>query len=111
MREGLLSDATKTNAKDPIAEQFLRDYLTGANGNVLDRVADLDVEGYLPEYTLKGIELVAGRSYSLVMEWNKYNSGALATLEWIDPFGDRTMIRPGQLQLPLKANRPKPSTG
>jgi hypothetical protein len=67
--------------------------------------------GSYPEYTSKGIELIAGRSYSLVMEWNKYNSGTLATLEWIDPFGDRTMIRPGQLQLPLKANRPKPSTG
>jgi len=67
--------------------------------------------GAYPEYTSKGIELVAGRNYSLVMEWNKYNSGALATLEWIDPFGDRTMIRPGQLQLPLRANRPKPSTG
>ena len=67
--------------------------------------------GAYPEYTSKGIELVAGRSYSLVMEWNKYNSGALATLEWIDPFGDRTMIRPGQLQLPLRANRPKPASG
>jgi hypothetical protein len=67
--------------------------------------------GAYPEYTSKGIELVAGRSYSLAMEWNKYNSGALATLEWIDPFGDRTMIRPGQLQLPLRANRPKPSSG
>ena len=67
--------------------------------------------GAYPEYTSKGVELVAGRSYSLVMEWNKYNSGALATLEWIDPFGDRTMIRPGQLQLPLRANRPKPSSG
>jgi len=66
--------------------------------------------GSYPEYTSKGIELVAGRSYSLVMEWNKYNSGTLATLEWIDPFGDRTMIRPGQLQLPLRANRPKPSS-
>jgi len=67
--------------------------------------------GAYPEYTSKGVELVAGRSYSLVMEWNKYNSGALATLEWIDPFGERTMIQPGQLQLPLRVNRPKPSSG
>jgi hypothetical protein len=68
-------------------------------------------DGGIPEYTSKGIELVAGRTYSLVMEWNKYNSGALATLEWIDPFGDRTIIPPGHLQLPLRANRPKPSSG
>jgi len=68
-------------------------------------------DGGIPEYTSKGIELVAGRSYSLVMEWNKYNSGALATLEWIDPFGERTIIPPGHLQLPLRANRPKPNSG
>lgn len=68
-------------------------------------------DGSIPEYTTKGIELVAGRSYSLVMEWNKYNSGALAKLEWIDPFGDRMVIPSGHLQLPLRANRPKPSTG
>jgi hypothetical protein len=67
--------------------------------------------GTYPEYTSKGIELVAGRSYSIVMEWNKYNSGALAKLEWIDPFGDRTVIPSGHLQLPLRANRPKPGTG
>jgi len=68
-------------------------------------------DGSIPEYTSKGVELVAGGSYSLVMEWNKYNAGALATLEWIDPFGDRTMIEPGHLQLPLRANRPKPGSG
>jgi len=68
-------------------------------------------DGGIPEYTTKGIELVAGRSYSLVMEWNKYNSGALAKLEWIDTFGDRTVIPSGHLQLPLRANRPKPGTG
>jgi len=68
-------------------------------------------DGGIPEYTTKGVELVAGRSYSLVMEWNKFNAGALAVLEWIDPFGDRTIIAPGHLQLPLRANRPKPATG
>jgi len=68
-------------------------------------------DGGIPEYTTKGIELVAGRSYSLVMEWNKYNPGALARLEWIDTFGDRTVIPSGHLQLPLRANRPKPGTG
>ena len=68
-------------------------------------------DGGIPEYTTKGIELVAGRSYSLVMEWNKYNPGALAKLEWIDTFGDRTVIPSGHLQLPLRANRPKPGTG
>ena len=68
-------------------------------------------DGTIPEYTTKGIQLVAGNVYSLVMEWNKFNAGSLARLEWIDPFGDRTVIPAGALQLPLRANRPNPAHG
>ncbi|HUU17720.1 MAG TPA: asparagine synthase (glutamine-hydrolyzing) [Sedimentisphaerales bacterium] len=52
IRDQLLSSTVKTNADDPIAEQFLRAYLIGGNGTVLDRAASLDIEGYLPEYQL-----------------------------------------------------------
>jgi len=52
IRDQLISSTVKTNADDPVAEQFLRAYLIGGNGNVLDRAASLDVEGYLPEYQL-----------------------------------------------------------
>ncbi|MBW2595342.1 MAG: asparagine synthase (glutamine-hydrolyzing), partial [Deltaproteobacteria bacterium] len=52
VRDQLISTAVKTNADDPVAEQFLRDHLIGGDGNVLDRAASLDVEGYLPEYQL-----------------------------------------------------------
>jgi hypothetical protein len=68
-------------------------------------------DGGIPEYTTTGIELEAGRVYSLVMEWNKYNPTGLARLEWIDPFGDRTVIPAGHLQLPLRANQPAPGAG
>jgi hypothetical protein len=68
-------------------------------------------DGSIPEYTTKGIQLVAGNVYSLVMEWNKYNANSLARLEWIDPFGERTLIGPGYLQLPLRANMPMPAPG
>jgi hypothetical protein len=68
-------------------------------------------DGGIPEYTTTGLELEAGRVYSLVMEWNKYNPTGLARLEWIDPFGDRMVIPAGHLQLPLRANQPTPGTG
>ncbi len=70
-------------------------------------------DGSIPEYNTTGIQLTAGNVYSLVMEWNKYNTaqGKQARLEWIDPFGERVTIGPGYLQLPLKANRPRPTLG
>ncbi|MBN2133478.1 MAG: hypothetical protein JW741_28520 [Sedimentisphaerales bacterium] len=68
-------------------------------------------DGAIPEYTTKRVSLEAGRVYSLVMEWNKYNPTGLARLEWIDPFGDRSVIPPGHLQLPLRANQPTPGAG
>ena len=68
-------------------------------------------DGTIPEYNTKAIQLVAGHVYSLVMEWNKYNPNASARLEWIDPFGERTVIGPGYLQLPVRANRSEPTSG
>jgi hypothetical protein len=69
--------------------------------------------GAYPEYTSRGIQLTAGNVYSLVMEWNEYNAatGKEARLEWVDPFGARTIVGPGYLQLPMKANRPRPTQG
>jgi hypothetical protein len=70
-------------------------------------------DGVYPEYSATGIQLTAGNVYSLVMEWNKYNAAQAkqARLEWVDPFGERVTIGPGYLQLPLKANRPRPTLG
>jgi hypothetical protein len=68
-------------------------------------------DGSIPEYSTKAIQLVAGNTYALVMEWNKYNPGASARLEWIDPFGERSIVGPGYLQLPLRANKPRPTMG
>lgn len=68
-------------------------------------------DGAIPEYTTKGVQLVEGQVYSLVMEWNKYNANSLARLEWIDPFGDRAVIATGFLQLPLRASMPQPGAG
>jgi hypothetical protein len=69
--------------------------------------------GAYPEYSAPGVPLTAGNVYSLIMEWNEYNAATAkeARLEWVDPFGARTIVGPGYLQLPLKANRPRPMQG
>jgi asparagine synthase (glutamine-hydrolysing) len=53
IRMGLLSKAVTDTATDPSGESVLRGYLCSQDGrDVLDRAADLDVGGYLPEYQL-----------------------------------------------------------
>lgn len=53
LREDLLSARTKQAVEDPDGEALLRAYLTSTGGiSLLDRVASLDVDGYLPEYQL-----------------------------------------------------------
>jgi asparagine synthase (glutamine-hydrolysing) len=53
IRHELLSQEITDNAADPAGEQFLRNYLTGSNsGSLLDNIAALDINGYLPEYQL-----------------------------------------------------------
>jgi asparagine synthase (glutamine-hydrolysing) len=53
IRAELISDTIKANAADSQGEYVLRKYLCNSeNRELLDRVADLDVEGYLPEYQL-----------------------------------------------------------
>ncbi|GJM24577.1 MAG: asparagine synthetase B [Phycisphaerae bacterium] len=52
-RDGLVADAIKALADDPAGDAFLRDILS-ANDNrrFMQRVTDVDVNGYLPEYQL-----------------------------------------------------------
>jgi len=53
VREDLLSEQLRADAEDPVGERFLRESLTSTNGReLLDRAADLDVHGYLPEFQL-----------------------------------------------------------
>jgi asparagine synthase (glutamine-hydrolysing) len=49
----LLSQNTISEATDPTGEEFLRNYLTGSTSDcLLDNIARLDINGYLPEYQL-----------------------------------------------------------
>ncbi|MCC6630822.1 MAG: asparagine synthase (glutamine-hydrolyzing) [Gammaproteobacteria bacterium] len=54
VRSGLISDATRTGAADPMGEQFLRQRLLhdDRTDDVFSRVTALDLEGYLAEYQL-----------------------------------------------------------
>jgi asparagine synthase (glutamine-hydrolysing) len=53
IRMALLSETITANAEDPWGESVLREYLCGSEDRgLLDRAADLDIGGYLPEYQL-----------------------------------------------------------
>ncbi len=53
VRTALLSGTVAAAAEDPSGELVLRKYLCGAGDrSLLDRAADLDIGGYLPEYQL-----------------------------------------------------------
>jgi asparagine synthase (glutamine-hydrolysing) len=52
-RDGLATQDIERAAADPAGDRFLRDHLTESDQcSLMDRVAALDVEGYLPEYQL-----------------------------------------------------------
>ncbi len=53
VRDGLIADAVKNEAYDPAGDAFLRDILCADDGRrFMQRVTDVDVNGYLPEYQL-----------------------------------------------------------
>ncbi len=57
------------------------------------------------------IDLVAGRSYSIVLEYFENTSGAVARLGWESPHTTKQIIPTYLLWPPLKARNPKPSNG
>jgi hypothetical protein len=54
------------------------------------------------------VDLVAGQSYLVVMEYYENGSGATARLSWESPSIPRETIPAGVLQLPLRASAPYP---
>ena len=53
LRNGLLSSRVMDDSADPSGDVFLRDYLAASGrGSLLDRVTDMEIGGYLPEYQL-----------------------------------------------------------
>ena len=57
------------------------------------------------------IDLVAGNTYGLVMEYYENGGGAVAELRWSSPSTPKDFIPQAALSLPLKANQPNPSNG
>ncbi len=55
------------------------------------------------------IDLVAGSSYSLVMEFYESGGGAVAELRWSSPHTPKDLIPQAALSLPVKAGQAKPS--
>lgn len=53
IRMSMLSEKIMNQVSDPLGEAVLREYLCGCQDrDMLDRAADLDIGGYLPEYQL-----------------------------------------------------------
>ena len=57
------------------------------------------------------IDLIAGNTYSLVMEYYENTGGALAELRWSSPRTPKQMIPQAALALPVKASSPTPRSG
>jgi hypothetical protein len=55
------------------------------------------------------IDLVAGTTYSLVMEYYENGGGAVAQLRWSSPHTPKQLIPQAALSLPVKASSPNPS--
>ncbi|MCL5279076.1 MAG: PA14 domain-containing protein, partial [Planctomycetes bacterium] len=57
------------------------------------------------------VNLVAGQTYRIVMEYYENTGGAVAQLSWESPTIARQIIPAGPLQLPYRAATPYPSNG
>ena len=57
------------------------------------------------------IDLIAGNTYSLVMEYYENDGGASAELRWSSPRTPKQLIPQAALALPVKASSPTPRSG
>ena len=57
------------------------------------------------------IDLIAGVTYNIVMEYYEAGSGAVAELRWSSPHTPKQFIPQAALSLPVKANQATPSSG
>ncbi|OHB82414.1 MAG: hypothetical protein A2Z38_01155 [Planctomycetes bacterium RBG_19FT_COMBO_48_8] len=57
------------------------------------------------------IDLIAGNTYSLVMEYYENGGGAVAELRWSSPRTPKQLIPQAALALPVKASSPTPRSG
>ena len=57
------------------------------------------------------IDLIAGTTYSLVMEYYEDSSGAVAELRWSSPRTPKQLIPQAAFSLPVKASSPTPRSG
>ncbi len=55
VRSDIIASEIASQADDPAGDLFLRQHLAG-EGSLLDRVAAIDIEGYLPEYQLAYVD-------------------------------------------------------
>ena len=57
------------------------------------------------------IDLVAGNTYSLIMEYYENGGGAVAELRWSSPSTPKQLVPQAALSLPVRASAPSPASG
>ena len=89
-------------------------YATGDDGVRLWVDGQQLVDGWVnqgaTEYSGK-IDLVAGQTYSLIMEYYENTGGTTAELRWSSPSTPKQLIPQAALSPPIKASSPSPSNG
>jgi hypothetical protein len=76
-----------------------------------DQLICNDFVNHVPRNTVGDVNLVAGQTYLLVMEYYEAGGGALAVLRWEGPNIQRQVIPAGPLKLPRRAMSPNPTNG
>ncbi|HCO96480.1 MAG TPA: hypothetical protein DIU00_21495, partial [Phycisphaerales bacterium] len=74
------------------------------------QLIDAWIEQGTTEYSGE-IDLVAGNTYSLVMEYYENGGGAVAQLRWSSPSTPKDFVPQAALSPPIKASSPSPSNG
>ena len=72
------------------------------------------IDGWIDQGTTEyrgEIDLVAGNSYSLVMEYYENGGGAVAELRWSSPSTPKDFVPQAALSPPIKASSPSPYNG
>ena len=95
---------TETYTFYPSADDGVRLWVNGV------QLVDAWIDQSTTEYSGK-IDLVAGNTYSLIMEYYENGGGAVAQLRWSSPSTPKQLIPQAALSPPVRASAPSPSSG
>jgi hypothetical protein len=95
---------TETYTFYPSADDGVRLWVNGV------QLVNAWIDQGTTEYSGK-IDLVAGNTYSLIMEYYENGGGAVAQLRWSSPSTPKQIIPQAALSPPIRASAPSPASG